>query len=124
MAALARSGAAGTWRLQAGALPLVARRRVEIARALAQAPGILLLDEPAAGLTHAEQTDLADLLRSLNAEGLTLVIADHNMGFLLPLAGRLICLDTGRIIAAGTPGTVTSDPRVITAYLGRGAAHG
>ncbi len=124
MAALARSGAADTWRLPVGALPLVARRRVEIARALAQAPGILLLDEPAAGLTHAEQTDLADLLRSLNAEGLTLVIADHNMGFLLPLAGRLICLDTGRIIAAGTPGIVTADPRVITAYLGRGAANG
>ena len=102
-----------------GSLTLAQQRRVEIARTIAGAPGILMLDEPAAGLTPEEQAALAALLEALNSQGLTMIVADHNMGFLLPLADRLICLDTGRVIAAGAPDEVTRNPDVVAAYLGR-----
>jgi branched-chain amino acid transport system permease protein len=94
------------------------KRRVEIARALALEPQLMLLDEPAAGLNESEQADLATRLRALAAEGLTLVVIEHNMPFLMPLVTRLACLDHGQVIAVGTPDTVRADPRVIQAYLG------
>jgi branched-chain amino acid transport system permease protein len=99
-------------------LPHSARRRVEIARALAVQPHILLLDEPAAGLTMPEQADLADRLAGLAKGGLGILVIEHNMGFLMPLAHRVICLDRGRIIASGTPDQIGRDRRVIAAYLG------
>ena len=77
-----------------------------------------MLDEPAAGLTAAEQEDLATRLRAIADEGVALVVVEHNMPFLLALAGRLVCLDAGRVIAEGTPDAVRADPAVVDAYLG------
>jgi branched-chain amino acid transport system permease protein len=94
------------------------KRRVEIARALALEPRLLLLDEPAAGLNETEQADLAARLRMLSAAGVTLIVIEHNMPFLMPLATRVACLDHGVLIALGTPDEVRANRRVIEAYLG------
>jgi len=99
-------------------LPYGIKRRVEIARALALGPEILILDEPAAGLNEEEQADLANRLRRLADDGLTLFVIEHNMPFLMPLAKTMICLDYGRLIAAGTPQEIAKHPGVIEAYLG------
>jgi len=101
-----------------GRLPYGTRRRVEVARALATAPRLLLLDEPAAGLNEHEQKDLAGRIRSFAAEGITVLVVEHNLVFLAALAERLICLDRGRVIAAGLPEAVRREPAVIEAYLG------
>ncbi len=102
-----------------GALAPGLLRRAEIARALALLPRALLLDEPAAGLTPAEQADLAARLRAIAAEGIAVIVVEHNMPFLIGLADRLICLDAGRVIAEGTPAAVRADPQVAAIYLGR-----
>jgi branched-chain amino acid transport system permease protein len=105
-----------------GGLAYGLKRRVEIARALALEPALLLLDEPAAGLNAAEQADLAARLRTFARDGLTLLVIEHNMPFLMPLAGRMACLDYGRLIASGTPAEIRGHPRVIEAYLGTAEA--
>ncbi len=110
---------AADWAMRAaGELPPGARRRVEIARALALQPTLLILDEPAAGLTAAEQADLARRLEALAAAGMALLVIEHDMGFLMPLAHRVACLEEGRLIATGTPEEIGADARVIAAYLG------
>jgi branched-chain amino acid transport system permease protein len=112
-------GAGETAPRPCGVLAHGTRRRVELARALATRPAILLLDEPAAGLAAEEQEELAQRLRRLAGEGLGLLVVEHNFGFLADLADRIVCLERGRVIAAGTPAEIRRDARVLEAYLGR-----
>ena len=102
----------------AGTLAHGVRRRLEIARALALDPRVVLLDEPAAGLGTSEMQDLAERLRALAGQGHALLIVEHNMDFLLPLADRIVCLDRGAVIAEGAPDAIRRDPGVRAAYLG------
>lgn len=122
VAALEKVGLIDRARDPATALGPPEARRLDIARALATNPAVLLLDEPAAGLSAAERTDLADLLRGLAGDGLAVIVVEHGMDFLLPIADRLVCLDAGRVLSAGTTEQVRGDPAVITAYLGAEAA--
>lgn len=103
-------------------LPVGIAKLADLARGLAIGPRILLLDEPAAGLNDAERTRLATLLRRLNErDGMTMLVVDHNMGFVMSLCSRLTVLASGQVISAGTPVEVRSDPGVIQAYLGEEA---
>jgi branched-chain amino acid transport system ATP-binding protein/branched-chain amino acid transport system permease protein len=102
----------------AGNLPLGNQRVLEIARALAADPILLVLDEPAAGLRRQEKLALADLLRSLRAEGLTILLVEHDMDFVMNLVDRIVVMDFGCKICEGDPQKVRDDPRVQEAYLG------
>lgn len=102
----------------AGDLPTGSARLVEIARALATRPRLLLLDEPASGLDDAESERLGRLLRSLAADGLGVLLVEHDMGLVMKVCDTIYVLDLGQIIAQGTPDEIQHDQRVLSAYLG------
>ena len=102
----------------AGTLSQGQLKRLEVARALAARPSLLLLDEPFAGLGPAETPGLSALLRRLHGEGMTLFIIEHKLRELIPLVQRVVVLDYGSVIAEGPPDRVVRDPRVLAAYLG------
>ena len=95
------------------------RRRTEIARALALQPKLLVLDEPTAGMNQSETAEVLDQLLALKAEGQTILLVEHKLDLVMTVSDRVIVMDGGRIIAAGSPQAVRSDPAVIEAYLGR-----
>jgi branched-chain amino acid transport system ATP-binding protein len=103
---------------RARALPLALRKRLEVARALATRPRLLLLDEVMAGLNPTELAGMIALVRQLHADGLTLIVIEHIMAAMMRLAQRIVMLHHGEKIAEGTPHEITSDRRVIDAYLG------
>jgi branched-chain amino acid transport system ATP-binding protein len=103
---------------RARALPIGLRKRLEVARALATRPRLLLLDEVMAGLNPVELAAMVDLIRNLHADGLTLVVIEHIMAAMMRLAHRIAVLHHGELIAEGPPAQVASDRRVIDAYLG------
>ena len=115
---IARVGLAAHQFDDAGSLPLGKQRIVEIARALAADPALLLLDEPAAGLRYLEKQTLADLLRSLRREGMTILLVEHDMEFVMGLTDRLIVMDFGEKLAEGAPAEIQRHPQVLEAYLG------
>ena len=104
---------------KAGSLPYGAQRRLEIARALATEPRLLLLDEPAAGMNPKETNELKDLVLQIRADrDLSILLIEHDMGMVMSLSDRIYVMEYGSRIAAGTPAEVRSNPRVIQAYLG------
>jgi branched-chain amino acid transport system ATP-binding protein len=104
------------------AMPYGALKRLEIARALATEPQLLLLDEPAAGLNQTEAREIDGLVRQLAADGTTVVLVEHNMRLVMEVSDRVLVLDRGCRLAEGTPAEVARDPQVVEAYLGAGAA--
>jgi branched-chain amino acid transport system permease protein len=117
---LARVGLDGKAAHLARNLSYGERRRLEIARALALAPSLLLLDEPVAGMRRAEAAEVAGLVRSLAGEGMTILLIEHNMSFVMNLSSRITVLNFGRAILTGSPDEVSRHPAVVEAYLGSG----
>ncbi len=121
-AILAAVGLAGHEHERASELSFGQRKRLELARALALRPGLLLLDEPAAGRNEPEILELGRFLKSLRASGLTILLVEHHMNFVLSLADTVTVLDEGRVVAEGDAASVRRDPAVVEAYLGASVA--
>lgn len=115
---LARIGMADRMHELAGNMALGPQRLMEIARALCSDPALLLLDEPAAGLRHKEKQALADVLRQLKAEGMSLLLVEHDMEFVMGLTDRIVVMEFGTHLMEGTPAEVQASPKVRAAYLG------
>jgi branched-chain amino acid transport system ATP-binding protein len=100
-------------------LPMGAQKLLEVVRALMARPKLLCLDEPAAGLNDTETEGLANLLRAIRLLGIPVLIVEHNMSLVMNVADRIVVIDSGAIIATGTPAEIQSNSRVIEAYLGQ-----
>ncbi len=120
MEILRRVGLADQAALLAGNLPYGWQRRLEIARAMALSPKILLLDEPAAGMNPSETAELMGFIRTLRDDGITVVVIEHDMKFMMNLCDRIVVINYGKKLAEGTPAEVTRNEQVIEAYLGTG----
>ncbi|HSU37996.1 MAG TPA: ABC transporter ATP-binding protein [Polyangiaceae bacterium] len=117
-ALLTAVGLGGLGDRPAESLPLGQQRSLQLARALAAEPALLLLDEPASGLREAERRHFAELIQGLRSSGLTIVLVEHDVPLVTSLSDRITVLDLGRVIAEGTPAAVREDRAVISAYLG------
>jgi branched-chain amino acid transport system ATP-binding protein len=113
-------GLADTAELPAGALPLGKQKMLEIARALATEPRLLLLDEPAGGLNMRETEELGELIQRICRTGTTVVLVEHDMNLIMDISDRILVLRYGEFLATGTPGEIKDNPAVIEAYLGEG----
>ena len=118
----ARVGMGGMLDMRAGDLTVAGRKRLELARALATEPRLLLLDEVMAGLNPTEIAEIVGIVRDIRAEGVTILMIEHVMQAVMSLAERIHVLNQGRIIARGAPAEIAADRVVVEAYLGQGAA--
>ena len=118
MACLSRAGIENRAQVPAGSLSYGERRRLEIARAMALHPRLLLLDEPIAGMRQREIEEMESLFRSLVETGVTILLIEHNMPFIMRLCSRITVLHFGQTLTTGTPEEVAGHPEVIEAYLG------
>jgi branched-chain amino acid transport system ATP-binding protein len=118
-AAIERLGLGGVRFERTGSLPYGTQRRVEIARAICSSPRFLLLDEPVAGMNRSERDEIAKVLEELRRSGLSMLLIEHDMKFILGLADELIVMNFGQVLAQGDPRITASLPEVLDAYLGR-----
>jgi branched-chain amino acid transport system ATP-binding protein len=118
--AMELTGIAGQGDVLASSLPLPRRKRLEVARALATAPKVLLLDEVMAGLNPSEVEKAIELIRAIRDRGISILIIEHLMRVIMAVSDRIVVLHHGEKLAEGTPGEIVADPRVVKAYLGEG----